>query len=106
MVASQLLPGDLAAMAKSQGILTNLGTDFVIVFRFATTSKEKAEASFRQLIRSLATVGLATEVRNGEDHSLLVFVKVASEAHLHAEIYRRCVLLKWHSQCGHAYDMC
>lgn len=75
-------------MAKSQGILTNFGVDFVVVFRFATTDKPKAEERFHQLIRSLATVGLATEVRNGEDHSLLVFVKVASEAHLYAEIYR------------------
>lgn len=33
-------------------------------------------------------MGLATEVRNGEDHSLLVLVKVASEEHLYAEIYR------------------
>lgn len=75
-------------MAKSQGILTNLGVDFVVVFRFATTDKAKAEQKFQQLIRALATVGLATEVRTGEDHSLLVFVKVASQAHLYAEIYR------------------
>jgi anoctamin-10 len=33
-------------------------------------------------------VGLATEVRNGGKHSLLVFVKVASEEHLFGEVYR------------------
>jgi hypothetical protein len=36
-VASQLVPGDLITMAKSQGILTNMGVDYVVVFRFATT---------------------------------------------------------------------
>jgi hypothetical protein len=37
LVASQLVPGDLITMAKSQGILTNMGVDYVVVFRFATT---------------------------------------------------------------------
>lgn len=39
LVASQLVPGDLITMAKSQGILTNMGVDFVVVFRFAKTGK-------------------------------------------------------------------
>jgi len=39
LVASQLVGGDLVAMAKSQGILTNMGVDYVVVFRFATTGK-------------------------------------------------------------------
>lgn len=37
LVASQLVTGDLVTMAKSQGILTNMGVDYVVVFRFATT---------------------------------------------------------------------
>lgn len=44
--------------------------------------------SFQKLIEALAQVGLATEVRNGESHSLLVFVKVASDEHLFGEVYR------------------
>jgi hypothetical protein len=39
----------------------------------------KAVAQFKKLIRSLADVGLQTEVRNGNDNSLLVFVKAADE---------------------------
>ena len=39
LVASQLVPGDLITMAKSQGILTNMGVDYVVVFRFATTGQ-------------------------------------------------------------------
>ena len=50
--------------------------------------KAKAGERFEQLIKALASVGLATEVRNGENHSLLVFTKVASEDHMYGEIYR------------------
>lgn len=39
LVASQLVPGDLITMAKSRGILTNMGVDYVVVFRFATTGQ-------------------------------------------------------------------
>lgn len=39
-------------------------------------------------MQTLASVGLATEVRNGDKHSVLVFVKVASEEHLFGEVYR------------------
>jgi anoctamin-10 len=47
-----------------------------------------AEASFVQLIEALTKVGLATEVRNGSDDSLLVFTKVASHEFLHQQVYR------------------
>ncbi|RMZ10589.1 hypothetical protein D0862_03193 [Hortaea werneckii] len=67
---------------------SNMGVDYVVVYRFATTDKPKAEARFEQLMQKLASVGLATEVRNGEKHSLLVFVRVASEQHMFGEIYR------------------
>ncbi|KAF2766446.1 DUF590-domain-containing protein [Teratosphaeria nubilosa] len=75
-------------MAKSHALTSNLGVDYVVVFRFATTDKATAEARFEELIKRLASVGLTTEVRNGSNHSLLVFVRVGSEKHFHAEIYR------------------
>lgn len=43
---------------------------------------------FEKLVQALAKVGLATEVRMGDKHSLLVFVKVGSEEHLYGEVYR------------------
>ncbi|KAK1046739.1 hypothetical protein LTR33_015043, partial [Friedmanniomyces endolithicus] len=72
-------------MAKSQ---SNLGVEYVLVYRFATTDKTQAENRFEELIHRLASVGLATEVRNGENHSLLVFCRVASEKHMYGEVYR------------------
>ncbi|EMC93026.1 hypothetical protein BAUCODRAFT_77212 [Baudoinia panamericana UAMH 10762] len=75
-------------MAKSHALRSNMGIDYVVVFRFATTDKVKATERFEELLRRLASVGLATEVRNGEHHSILIFVRVSSEEHMFGEIYR------------------
>lgn len=88
----------------------NFDVDYVITYRFAdtcksryplarlchlgstTTAKAEASKSFQDLLQVLATVGLAIEVRNGENCSLLVFVKVASDERLNNAVYRsRCV---------------
>jgi hypothetical protein len=50
--------------------------------------KKEATTQFEKLIKALTGVGLATEVRTGEDHTLLVFVRVDSHEHLYAEVYR------------------
>ena len=53
--------------------------------------KDASLAKFEELVRALSSVGLATEVRNGEDNSVLVFCRVASKDHLFGEVYRsRC----------------
>ncbi|CAF9940824.1 hypothetical protein IMSHALPRED_002181 [Imshaugia aleurites] len=66
----------------------NFDVDYVIVYRFADTTKAEASERFRDLVQALARVGLATEVRNGENCALLVFVKVASDARLNNAVYR------------------
>ncbi|KAL2358667.1 calcium-activated chloride channel-domain-containing protein [Cryomyces antarcticus] len=73
---------------KSPALQTNMDVDYVISYRFATTEKATAVKRFERLVSALSSVGLATEVRNGNKHSLLVFVKVASEEHLFGEVYR------------------
>lgn len=69
---------------------SNYDVDYVIDFQFGTKAAEQAqaEAQFTKLIQALGNLGLATEVRNGENNSLLIFVKVASESHIRAEVYR------------------
>ncbi|KAI1415767.1 DUF590-domain-containing protein [Hypoxylon sp. FL1857] len=69
---------------------TNMNVDYVIQYKIPSDRAE-AEAGFTQLIEALTRVGLATEVRNGDESSLLVFVKVASEKHLTNHIYRERV---------------
>ena len=95
------------AMAPSINALhANFDVDYVIVYRFHDTGKyldasrglrltmclltDKAEASadFKKLVQALARVGLAIEVRNGENLALLVFVKVASDERLSNAVYR------------------
>ncbi|CAG8976931.1 hypothetical protein HYALB_00008842 [Hymenoscyphus albidus] len=67
---------------------TNFDVDFVIDYRFAGTDKVQAEREFEELIKALNNVGLSTEVRNGDNFAVLIFVKITSERHLRAEVYR------------------
>ncbi|KAI9717348.1 MAG: hypothetical protein M1828_007236 [Chrysothrix sp. TS-e1954] len=71
---------------KGQNAIADV--DYVITYRFADTDRNKAVAQFQKLVETLASIGLMTEVRNGEKHSLLIFVKAASEQHLYGEVYR------------------
>jgi anoctamin-10 len=50
-------------------------------------AQAKAEAKFVELIRALNGVGLSTEVRNGDNCAVLIFVKMASQEQLNAEVY-------------------
>lgn len=54
----------------------------------SSLGKTKAEARFIKLIEALNDVGLQTEVRNGDNCAVLIFVKIASTGHLEAEVYR------------------
>ncbi len=51
-------------------------------------SKSEAIEQFKKLVRSLANVGLQTEVRNGDETSLLVFVRAADEKIFGDVVYR------------------
>ena len=94
-----------SAMTKSQALQSNLDVDYVISYRFAktgaqhvnalkqliadrVTDKAKAAAQFEKLCYALANVGLQTEARNGDNHSVLLFARVASDEHLFGEVYR------------------
>jgi anoctamin-10 len=69
-------------------VADSCSVDYIIDYRFATTVQAKAEARFTELIRALHDVGLVTEVRNSDNCAVLIFVKIASQRHLHAEVYR------------------
>ncbi|KAJ5985594.1 hypothetical protein N7499_008118 [Penicillium canescens] len=65
----------------------NLHVDYVIHYSFGDTDKPQAIEQLEKLLQSLAKVGLQAEVRQGDEVSLLVFVK-ASEKHLKRAVYR------------------
>ncbi|KAI8632158.1 DUF590-domain-containing protein [Xylariaceae sp. FL1651] len=86
---------DLKTLYASDGeslaeLKTNMNVDYVIHYKIAS-DKAQAEAGFTQLIEALTKVGLASEVRNGDESSVLVFVKVASNEYLASQIYRERV---------------
>lgn len=76
-------------MAPHQNTLRdNFEVDYCLIYRFADTPKAEASRSFQELVQALARVGFAIEVRNGENCSLLVFVKLASDERLNNAVYR------------------
>ena len=50
--------------------------------------REEAEVGFERLVQALAIVGMAMEVRNGDNCSVLVFVKIESDKRLNDVVYR------------------
>lgn len=72
---------------QKHGLSSNFDVDYTIVYR-SREDKAKASNGFQSLVQTLASVGLAVEVRNGENCALLVFVKVASDKRLNEVVYR------------------
>lgn len=73
---------------KDPGLSSNFEVDYVINYKVPANEQAEAEAAFVQLIQALADVGFATEVRNGDSDSVLVFTKIVSEKLLHKQVYR------------------
>lgn len=67
---------------------SNFDVDYVIDYRFATTDPNTASSRFQKLIEALSEVGLSAEVRNGDNCGVLIFVRIANERHLEAEVHR------------------
>ncbi|KAH7160867.1 calcium-activated chloride channel-domain-containing protein [Dactylonectria macrodidyma] len=65
-----------------------LSVDFVIKYKVPAAERAEAEAGFVQLIEALTAIGLATEVRHGDQESLLVLVKIASADLFAQQVYR------------------
>ncbi|KAF5607606.1 IST2 [Fusarium subglutinans] len=79
---------DLYSQSGDESQTSNFGVDFVIHYKVPPLERAEAEAGFVQLIQALTTVGLATEVRHGDNNSLLIFVKVASPDLFAKQVYR------------------
>jgi hypothetical protein len=73
---------------QDKALSSNFGVDYVISYKIPAKEKAEAEAAFVQLIQALADTGFATEVRHGDNDSLLIFTKIASERLLIGQIYR------------------
>ncbi|KAL2422123.1 hypothetical protein ABEF95_010231 [Exophiala dermatitidis] len=67
---------------------TNYDVDYVISYRVPEDDKQAATTQFKKLIRALGETGLTTEVRRGDETSLLIFVKVSDEKIFANVVYR------------------
>ena len=52
------------------------------------SESEEAVAGFQKLIEALARLSFTTEVRNGDNCSVLVFVKAEANERFNNEVYR------------------
>lgn len=73
---------------SKDAIKSNLDVDYVISYRIDPKDKQGSTVQFKHLIRSLAQVGLTTEVRNGDETSVLVFIKAGDEKIVDDVVYR------------------
>ncbi|KAJ5261016.1 hypothetical protein N7478_011611 [Penicillium angulare] len=71
--------------ANAQGY--NLQVDYVVQYSFGDLDQSQAIELLEKLLHTLTEVGLQTEVRQGDESSLLVFVR-ASKKQLKRAVYR------------------
>ncbi|RMZ77171.1 hypothetical protein DV737_g4506, partial [Chaetothyriales sp. CBS 132003] len=67
---------------------SNFDVDYVVKYQVDADDKDGSIEQFKKLVRALAQVGLTTEVRRGDDKSLLVFTKASDESILSDVVYR------------------
>lgn len=81
----------------------NNHVDYVIQFNFSNTGKlsawmessgsnspdpDQAISQLESLLRKLSEVGLQTEVREGDESTVLVFVRASRKKHLRHAVYQ------------------
>ena len=74
-------------MAPNKPTQSSFDVDYVIVYRFTDLTKPEAINGLEKLLHALARVGLLSEVRNGENCSLLIFTKTATNNRLAHAVY-------------------
>ncbi|KAJ5691818.1 Acyl-CoA N-acyltransferase [Penicillium macrosclerotiorum] len=77
----------MATASDANALGYNLKVDYVIHYTFHDLEKSQAISQLRKLLQTLSDVGLECEVRQGDESSLLVFVR-ASKNRLKRAVYR------------------
>ncbi|KAJ5730690.1 Acyl-CoA N-acyltransferase [Penicillium malachiteum] len=77
----------MATATEGNALGYNLQVDYVVQYSFGDIDQPQAIENLEKLLRALNDVGLQTEVRQGDETSLLVFVR-ASKSQLKQAVYR------------------
>ncbi|KAF7718876.1 Uncharacterized protein PECH_007191 [Penicillium ucsense] len=77
----------MAAATEANALGYNLKVDYVIHYNFKDPSKSHAVAQLEKLLQALAHAGLQIEIRQGDEESLLIFVR-APKKQLNRAVYQ------------------
>ncbi|KAJ5152618.1 uncharacterized protein N7482_009096 [Penicillium canariense] len=77
----------MATASEANALGYNLKVDYVIRYSFGDVDQSQATTQLEKLLRSLAEAGLQCEIRQGDESSLLVFVR-ATKKRLNRAVYR------------------
>ncbi|OQE26618.1 hypothetical protein PENSTE_c005G01252 [Penicillium steckii] len=77
----------MATASEKEALGYNLQVDYVVCYSFADVGRSHAVQQLEKLLRALSDAGLQTEVRQGDESSLLIFVR-ASKKRLKRAVYR------------------
>ncbi|EAW13544.1 anoctamin family protein [Aspergillus clavatus NRRL 1] len=78
----------MANVPAPKAVQENHHVDYVIRCSFGDTDVSQAVKRFEVLLLELSEVGLQTEVRQGDESSLLIFVRAASKSKLKRAVYQ------------------
>ncbi|KAE8380103.1 calcium-activated chloride channel-domain-containing protein [Aspergillus bertholletiae] len=78
----------MASQPHQKEVPHNNHVDYVIRFSFNDTDADKASQQLELLLRRLSEVGLQTEVREGDESSVLVFVRASRKKNLQRAVYQ------------------
>ncbi|KAJ5999626.1 Acyl-CoA N-acyltransferase [Penicillium waksmanii] len=77
----------MATNSEANALGYNLQVDYVVCYSFANVGRSQAVQQLEKLLRALSDAGLQTEIRQGDESSLLIFVR-ASKKRLRRAVYR------------------
>ncbi|PYH87712.1 DUF590-domain-containing protein [Aspergillus ellipticus CBS 707.79] len=78
----------MASTVPPDPVHSNHYVDYVIRYHFGATDSSQATEQLDLLLRKLFDVGLQTEVRQGDESSLLVFVRASRKKSLRRALYQ------------------
>ncbi|CAI7664940.1 unnamed protein product [Penicillium pancosmium] len=76
----------MATNSEANALGYNLQVDYVVCYSFGNVGRSQAVQQLEKLLRALSDAGLQTEIRQGDESSLLIFVR-ASKKRLRRAVY-------------------
>ncbi|KAJ5085004.1 hypothetical protein N7532_009775 [Penicillium argentinense] len=69
----------MATTSEANALGYNLQVDYVVCYSFGDVGRSQAVEQLEKLLQALSDVGLQTEIRQGDESSLLIFVRASKK---------------------------